>query len=153
MVIVSVLGLGRLGGNIAGDLVRKIFSFSSLDLWHLKGIDNFLLVIGHLNVTRQYRKHVKAPTLLKAYKLQLPKITDKPFWWGICYVIQAFHGHTVRGWDVKPEALDKVHERLTYEKKKLKEDGLMVRPDFLVRLHLAMLETLLYNWTRCFNCN
>ena len=47
-------------------------------------------------------------------------------------LLQAFHGHTVRGWDVRPECLDKVHERLAYEKKKLKEDGLMIRPDFLV---------------------
>jgi hypothetical protein len=46
---------------------------------------------------------------------------------------QAFHGHTVRGWDLRPECLDKVHERLAYEKKRLKEDGLMIRPDFLVR--------------------
>ena len=45
---------------------------------------------------------------------------------------QAFHGHTVRGWDLRPESLDKVHDRLTYEKKKLKEDGLMIRPEFLV---------------------
>ena len=69
MVIVSVLGLGRLGGNIAGDL--------------------------------------------------------------------AFHGHTVRVWDAKPEPMDKMHERLAYEKKRLKQDGLMARPDFLVCCRLS----------------
>lgn len=83
MVIVSVLGLGRLGGNIAGDLVSK--------------------------------QH------MKNYCLNSKK-----------FQFQAFHGHTVRGWDKHQETLDKVYERLSYEKKKLKEDGLMTRPDFIV---------------------
>jgi len=61
MVVVTVLGLGRLGGNIAGDL--------------------------------------------------------------------AFNGHTVRAWDNDKNALDKLHERLAYEKKRLKEDKLL--PQFL----------------------
>ena len=64
MVVVTVLGLGRLGGNIAGDL--------------------------------------------------------------------AFNGHTVRAWDNDKNALDKLHERLAYEKKRLKEDKLLVHPQFLV---------------------
>lgn len=63
MVVISVLGLGRLGGNIAGDL--------------------------------------------------------------------AFNGHTVRTWDNDKNALDKLHERLAYEKKRLKEDKLLVHPQFL----------------------
>ena len=65
MVVISVLGLGRLGGNIAGDL--------------------------------------------------------------------AFNGHTVRTWDNDKNALDKLHERLAYEKKRLKEDKLLVHPQFLVK--------------------
>ena len=64
MVVISVLGLGRLGGNIAGDL--------------------------------------------------------------------AFNGHTVRTWDNDKNALDKLHERLAYEKKRLKEDKLLTQPAFLV---------------------
>ena len=73
MVVVSVLGLGRLGGNIAGDL--------------------------------------------------------------------AFNGHTVRTWDNDKNALDKLHERLAYEKKRLKEDKLLVHPQFLVRkVHFDILK-------------
>ena len=68
MVVVTVLGLGRLGGNIAGDL--------------------------------------------------------------------AFNGHTVRAWDNDKNALDKLHERLAYEKKRLKEDKLLVHPQFLVNYDL-----------------
>ena len=63
MVVVCVLGLGRLGGNIAGDL--------------------------------------------------------------------AFNGHTVRVWDVDKNTLDKLHERLDYEKKRLKDDKIMTYPDTL----------------------
>ncbi len=65
MVVVAVLGAGRLGGNIAGDL--------------------------------------------------------------------AFNGHTVRVWDADKNALNKLHERLAFEKKRLREDRIMMYNEFLVR--------------------
>ena len=64
MVVICVLGIGRLGGNIAGDL--------------------------------------------------------------------AFNGHSVRVWDADKNALDKLHERLDYERKRLKDDKLITLPKFLV---------------------
>jgi glycerol-3-phosphate dehydrogenase len=66
MVVVCVLGIGRLGGNIAGDL--------------------------------------------------------------------AFNGHTVRAWDNDSNNLDKLHERINYEKKRLKEDKIMTYPEMLVNM-------------------
>ena len=42
------------------------------------------------------------------------------------------HGHTVRVWDSNPEVLDGFHDRLQYEKSRLKEQGLLVRSEFLV---------------------
>ena len=64
MVVVAILGAGRLGGNIAGDL--------------------------------------------------------------------AFNGHTARLWDADKSALNKVHERLLFEKKRLRGDRIMMYPEFLV---------------------
>ena len=66
MVVVCVLGVGRLGGNIAGDL--------------------------------------------------------------------AFNGHTVRAWDNDSNNLDKLHERINYEKKRLKDDKIMTYPEMLVNI-------------------
>ena len=68
MVVICVLGIGRLGGNIAGDL--------------------------------------------------------------------AFNGHSVRVWDADKNALDKLHERLDYERKRLKDDKVITLPKFLVRYTL-----------------
>lgn len=65
MVVISVLGIGRLGGNIAGDL--------------------------------------------------------------------AFNGHSVRVWDEDTTALNKLHERINFEKKRLKDDRIMTAPEMLVR--------------------
>ena len=65
MVVVCVVGIGRLGGNIAGDL--------------------------------------------------------------------AFNGHTVRVWDKDAKSLNQLHERIDYEKKRLKEDKIMTYPEMLVR--------------------
>ena len=45
----------------------------------------------------------------------------------------AFTCHTVRAWDRNKQALDKLHERLEYEKKNLKADSLLQHTDFLVR--------------------
>ena len=64
MVVVCILGVGRLGGNISGDL--------------------------------------------------------------------AFNGHTVRAWDNDSNTLDKLHDRINYEKKRLKEDKIMTYPEMLV---------------------
>ena len=64
MVVICILGCGRLGGNIAGDL--------------------------------------------------------------------AFNGHTVRVWDQDETALDKLHDRITFEKKRLREDKIMTYPEMLV---------------------
>ena len=66
MVVVCVLGVGRLGGNIVGDL--------------------------------------------------------------------AFNGHTVRAWDNDSNNLDKLHERINFEKKRLKEDKIMTYPEMLVNI-------------------
>ena len=65
MVVISVLGVGRLGGNIAGDL--------------------------------------------------------------------AFNGHCVRVWDADSSALDKLHDRISFEKRRLREDKIMTHPEMLVR--------------------
>ena len=68
MVVICILGIGRLGGNIAGDL--------------------------------------------------------------------AFNGHSVRVWDADKNALDKLHQRLDYERKRLKDDKLITLPKFLVSLRI-----------------
>ena len=71
MVVVCILGVGRLGGNIAGDL--------------------------------------------------------------------AFNGHTVRAWDNDSNTLDKLHDRINYEKKRLKEDKIMTYPEMLVNKLIIIL--------------
>jgi prephenate dehydrogenase len=70
MVVVCVLGVGRLGGNIAGDL--------------------------------------------------------------------AFNGHTVRVWDSDKNSLDKLNERLAFERKRLRNDRIMLYPDFLVIYNFSL---------------
>ena len=66
MVVICILGIGRLGGNIAGDL--------------------------------------------------------------------AFNGHSVRVWDTDKNTLDKLNERLDYERKRLRDDKVMTLPKFLVSI-------------------
>ena len=73
MVVICILGIGRLGGNIAGDL--------------------------------------------------------------------AFNGHSVRVWDADKNALDKLHQRLDYERKRLKDDKLITLPKFLVSLRICKINS------------
>ena len=71
MVVICILGIGRLGGNIAGDL--------------------------------------------------------------------AFNGHSVRVWDTDKNTLDTLHQRLDYERKRLRDDKVMSQPKFLVSLNVFLI--------------
>ncbi len=49
----------------------------------------------------------------------------------------AYHGHKVKVYDSNTAALDALHDNLEVDKKELKQDGLMIHPNFLVNEYKA----------------